>query len=99
LFGHIGDENLKNRGKKYIGLQWGTKLNLTTNLVLNYVCLVLSFLECFQPMWFFSTKEPDVVRVKFWLHDTQAYLYNVNNEIIATCTLQKDLCILGQSQY
>lgn len=48
---------------------------------------------------YFSTKELDVARVKFWLHDTQAYLYNVNNEIIATCTLQKDLCTLGQSQY
>jgi hypothetical protein len=50
LFGHIGDEILKNRGKKYIGLQQGMKLNLATNLVLNYVCLVLSFLEHFQPI-------------------------------------------------
>ncbi len=28
--------------------QWGMKLNLSTNLVLNWVCIVLSFLECFQ---------------------------------------------------
>ncbi len=49
--------------------------------------------------FFFPTKELDVARVKFRLHDTQTYLYNVNNEIIATCTLQKNLCTLGQSQY
>jgi hypothetical protein len=36
--------------KKYIGLQEGMKLSLTTNLVLNCVCLVLSFLEHFQPI-------------------------------------------------
>jgi hypothetical protein len=50
-------------------------------------------------MLIFSTKDLDVARVKFQLHNTQAYLYNVNNEIIVTFTLQKDLCILGQSQY
>jgi hypothetical protein len=36
--------------KKYIGLQEGMKLSLTTNLLLNSVCLVLSFLEHFQPI-------------------------------------------------
>ncbi len=46
----IGYEILKNKGKKYIGLQHGMKLYLTTNLVLNYVCLVFSFLENFQPI-------------------------------------------------
>jgi hypothetical protein len=35
MFGHIGDEISKNRGKKYIGLQWGMKLSFATNLVLN----------------------------------------------------------------
>ncbi len=29
---------------------YGMKLNLTTNLVLNYVSIILSFPECFQPI-------------------------------------------------
>jgi len=41
---------LKNKEKKYIGLQRGMKLSLTTNLVLNCVCFVHFFLERFQPI-------------------------------------------------
>jgi hypothetical protein len=48
LFGHIGDEILKIGKKKYIGVQHGMKLSLGTNLVLNWVWLVFSFLESFQ---------------------------------------------------
>jgi hypothetical protein len=48
LFGHIGDEISKNRGKKV--LQRGMKLGLAANLVLNWVCPVLSFPERFQPI-------------------------------------------------
>jgi hypothetical protein len=35
MFSDIGDEISKNRGKKYSGSQWGVKLNLTANLMLN----------------------------------------------------------------
>jgi hypothetical protein len=51
LFGHIGDEISKNRGKKkYTGLQRGMKLSLVANLVLNWVFPVLSFPALFQPI-------------------------------------------------
>jgi hypothetical protein len=33
----------------YTGLQGGMKLSLAANVVLNWVCPVLSFPECFQP--------------------------------------------------
>jgi hypothetical protein len=48
--GHIGDEISKKREKKYTGLQWGMKLSLAANWVLNWVCLVLSFPERLQPI-------------------------------------------------
>jgi hypothetical protein len=35
LFGHIGDEISKNRGKKYTELRQGMKFSLALNLVLN----------------------------------------------------------------
>ncbi len=41
------DEISKNRGKKYTGLQRGMKLSLAANLVLNWVCPLLSFPERF----------------------------------------------------
>jgi hypothetical protein len=50
MFGHIGDEISKNRKKKYTGLQWGMKVNLAANLVLNQVCTVPSFPERLQPI-------------------------------------------------
>ncbi len=50
LFGPIGDAISKNKKKKYIGLQQGMILGLTVDLVLNLICHVLSFLECFQPI-------------------------------------------------
>ncbi len=51
LFGHITNEDSKNRGKKkYTGLQRGMKLSLTANLVLNQVCLVLAFPELLHPI-------------------------------------------------
>jgi len=50
LFGHIGDDISKNRKKNYTGLQRGIKIQFKSNLVLNSVCPVLSFLERFQPI-------------------------------------------------
>ncbi len=50
LFGHIGHEISKNRKRKYTGLQRGMKLSLAANLMLNWVCSVLSFPERFQPI-------------------------------------------------
>ncbi len=44
------DEISKNRKKKYTGLQGGMKLSLAANLVLNWVCPVLSFPERLQPI-------------------------------------------------
>jgi hypothetical protein len=35
--------------KKNIGLQWNMKFNLVTFLVLNWVCPIFYFPECFQP--------------------------------------------------
>jgi hypothetical protein len=50
LFSHLRDEISKNKENKYNGFQQGMKLSLITNLMLNQVCLVLSFPKCLQPI-------------------------------------------------
>jgi hypothetical protein len=46
----------KHQKKKNIGLQQGMKFNLVTILVLNWVCPILSFPKCLQPITISNTR-------------------------------------------
>jgi hypothetical protein len=46
---HRGWDSKKHE-KKNIGFQQGMKLNLVTNLVLNWVCLIFIFLNVFNEL-------------------------------------------------